>query len=37
VEGDYQQLFTLGVVGCIGGAVLATMQTVWSYWRTYLR
>lgn len=37
VEGDYQQLFALGVVGCIVGAILATMQTVWSYWRTFMR
>jgi hypothetical protein len=37
VEGDYGQLFALGVVGCIGGAILATMHTVWSYWRTFIR
>lgn len=37
IEGDYAQLMGLGVVGCISGAVLATMHTVWSYWRTFLR
>ena len=37
VTGDYAQLFGLGVVGCVLGAVLATFHSVWSYWRTYLR
>ncbi len=37
VEEDYQQLLGLGVVGCIGGAILATMHTVWSYWRIFIR
>lgn len=37
VEGDFAQLVACGVVGCIVGAILATMHTVWSYWRIFIR
>ncbi|MGV3616158.1 MAG: hypothetical protein ACO1SV_12560 [Fimbriimonas sp.] len=37
IEGDYAQLVGCGVVGCFAGAALATVHTVWSYWKTFLR
>lgn len=37
LKGDFSLLFGWGVLGSLLGAGLAMMQTVWSYWRTYLR
>ncbi len=37
VKDDFGQLVGCGTAGCLVGAFLATVHTVWSYWRTYLR
>jgi hypothetical protein len=37
VKDDFGQLFGAGVLGSLAGAGLATVHTLWSYWRTYLR
>jgi hypothetical protein len=37
VAGEYAQLLGCGVVGCLLGAACASVHTVWSYWRAFLR